>query len=413
MGTITPNEGGTAPGRGNEINLADAGLGRVPIAITVVALLFAVLAPIRAYPDSPLEVVVGVVLWILAAVLTWRLLRRPQAVTAALVLAASTGLMFLPTWGTASGLLTLVATAAIGLLAGLRPAVFGALVLAVLQLVGSFLIGARDPADQVVQSVALFLLLVTAGAFGATARSAEQARALAARQGAELAVTNAKLTASIATERELVLAQERARSARDLHDGLGHRLTLVSMSLEFARRTKDTDPDRAWAEVEVADATNQDALDVMRRWVRALNPPRPLAGLGGAEAFDVIAEAFRGTGFDVSVEHRGDTAPLPDEVSLYTTRFVQEGLTNVLRHSDAQTVRIDVVQSPAQVRIAVRDDGDPGASVPEGFGLRSLRERAEELGGSLRFGPMTGAGWETAVVLPLRPAGVASTAGQS
>ena len=104
---------------------------------------------------------------------------------------------------------------------------------------------------------------------------------------------------------------------------------------------------------------------------------------------------------------------MPDEVSLYTTRFVQEGLTNVLRHSDAQTVRIDVVQSPAQVRIAVRDDGDPGASVPEGFGLRSLRERAEELGGSLRFGPMTGAGWETAVVLPLRPAGVASTAGQS
>lgn len=379
---------------------------------TVPALAFAAFVPIRAYPDRPPEVAIGTVLLIISAVLAWRLVRHPGARTAYGLFVTSAILMFLPTWGTGGVLLALIATAATGMLAGFRPAVLLALLLAVVSVVTSIAIYGTPIEGAFFEGLGLLLLMGTIGAFGATARAAEQARALSARQGAELAVTNAKLRASMANERELVLAQERARSARDLHDGLGHRLTLISMSLEFARRTKDTDPDRAWAEVEVADATNQDALDVMRRWVRALNPPRPLAGHGGAEAFDVIADAFRGTGFDVSVEHRGDTAPLPDEVSLYTTRFVQEGLTNVLRHSDAQTVRIDIVQSPAQVRIAVRDDGDPGASVPEGFGLRSLRERAEELGGSLLFGPVTGSGWETAVVLPLQPAGVAPTAGQ-
>lgn len=368
---------------------------------TVPALVFAAFVPIRAFPDRPPEVVVGTVVLILSAVLSWRLIRHPAARTAYGLFVTSAILMFLPTWGTGAVLLALIALAATGMLAGFRPAALLALLLAVISVVTSMAIY-DTPVDRALfEGLGLVLLMGTIGAFGATARATEQARALAARQGAELAVTNERLKASMATERELVLAQERARSARDLHDGLGHRLTLVSMSLEFARRTKDTDPERAWAEVEVADATNQDALDVMRRWVRALNPPRAVAGVGGAEAFDAIADAFRGTGFEVSVDHRGDAAPLPDEVSLYATRFVQEGLTNVLRHSNADTVRIDIVQSPAQVRIAVRDDGAPGQSVPEGFGLRSLRERAEELGGTMHFGPVTGSGWETAVVLPL------------
>ncbi|MEI2776220.1 MAG: histidine kinase [Tetrasphaera sp.] len=94
----------------------------------------------------------------------------------------------------------------------------------------------------------------------------------------------------MSTERDLVLAQERTRAARELHDGLGHRLTLVAMSFEYAQRMRHRDPEPAWAEIENAAKTNQEALDHMRLWVRAAPPES-----------------------------------LPDPVNLFATRLVQEG----------------------------------------------------------------------------------------
>lgn len=174
------------------------------------------------------------------------------------------------------------------------------------------------------------------------------------------------------------------------------------MSLQFARRTRDRDAERAWAEVEVAASTNQEALSAMRLWVRALNPPPPRVDVGGAEAFDGIVEGFRGTGLEVSLEHHGDTDPLPDHVSLFATRLIQESLTNVLRHSSADAATIVVTQSPHQVRLAVRDNGVGAQATPEGFGLRALRERAEDLGGTVVAAPTHSRGWEIAAVVPLR-----------
>jgi len=246
----------------------------------------------------------------------------------------------------------------------------------------------------------LFLLLGVG--FGSLLRDLELARRLVARHGAELARANEQLRASIATERELVLAQERARSARDLHDGLGHRLTLVAMSLDFAQRTRAKDPDRAGAEVSTAATTNSLALDEMRLWVRALDPPAPDTDVGGAAAFEAIAGAFRGTGLQVNVSHEGSEESLPGPIAVFATRLIQEGLTNVLRHASATAVDIDIRQSPHQVRVALRDNGDVRSStVHEGFGLRSLRTRAEELGGRLTFGPTVRGGWGIAAVLPL------------
>ncbi|EOM77399.1 histidine kinase [Rhodococcus rhodnii] len=106
-------------------------------------------------------------------------------------------------------------------------------------------------------------------------------------------------------EKELVLSDERARSARELHDGLGHRLTLVSMSLELAERMRATDAGQAWKEIRTAKDTSSDALTEMRTWVRALNPVRD-AGARGLAALELIAESFRGTG--VTVEVSGDDA---------------------------------------------------------------------------------------------------------
>lgn len=193
-----------------------------------------------------------------------------------------------------------------------------------------------------------------------------------------------ELRASVDTEKELMLADERSRSARELHDGLGHRLTLIAMNLEYAQRIRDREPEQAWTEVAGAREETRDALAYMRRWVRALNPPRE-PNLSGNAAFEAIADSFRGTGLAVVVSHTGEESALGKDASLFAYRLVQEGLTNVLRHSDADEVQIALHWRDEQIEIEMRDNGRTAEPSPEdgsGFGLRSLSERAKELGGT-------------------------------
>lgn len=245
----------------------------------------------------------------------------------------------------------------------------------------------------------LVLLLMTAG-LGSLMRTSERSRMDAAAVGVDLSQANEALRHSLSSERDLVLAEERARSARELHDGLGHRLTLVALALEYAQRARDRDPETAWAEIGVAAETNRDALSEMRLWVRALDPPVAEAGVGGAAAFNTIADAFRGTGLDVRVTHRGEQRPLEHDAALFATRFMQEGLTNVLRHATAGRADIEVIQSPHQVRFCIGDDGTGATTAKEGFGRRSLRERAELLGGEVSSGRSSLGGFELIAVVP-------------
>lgn len=213
---------------------------------------------------------------------------------------------------------------------------------------------------------------------------AERDRALAQLEDA---IAQLRRTAEI--EKELLLADERSRSARDLHDGLGHRLTLISMSLEFAQRSREADPLAAWDEVATAEATAREALSEMRTWVRALSPVRD-RGATGAAAFEAIAESFRGTGLEVEVDIGERDLDLTSEASLLLYRSVQEGLTNALRHSGADRVLITLGIEDADVVLRVINDLD-GSSREQievgeanaGFGLRGLAERAEDLDGGV------------------------------
>lgn len=255
--------------------------------------------------------------------------------------------------------------------------------------------------DIVAQSGGVGVVLLLVAAVGQLIRNVEAARAEAEAARGELAQANVQLRRALLVEGELVLARERARSARELHDGLGHSLTLVAMALQLAQRLRQRDEAAAWVEVDTAARTNAEALETMRRWVRALDPPGDAETLGGSDAFEAIADSFRGTGLDVRVQHRGEQEPLPADASLFATRFLQEGLTNVLRHAEANVVEIDVRQSPHQLRLAIGDDGKGADGDPEGFGRRSLRERAELLGGTVRAGRSPLGGVELTAVLPL------------
>ena len=241
-------------------------------------------------------------------------------------------------------------------------------------------------------AVPVLVLLGFGIALGSALRAYEEAlardrRTIAERDSALARLEDAlvRLRRSADLEKELLLADERARSARDLHDGLGHRLTLISLSLEFARRARDSSPQEAWEEVATADATAREALSEMRTWVRALSPVRD-ADARGAAAFDAIAESFRGTGLEVGVS--AEDLDLSEEASLLLYRAVQEGLTNALRHGRARHADITLATREDQVVLQIRSDLDPVArdQVPlgelsPGFGLRGLTDRASALGG--------------------------------
>ena len=376
------------------------GWSRVLDLISAMAFVLAALGVVTAFSEGGGSGAFLAVCVVVAGLLWFQMRQKREAWAAYGLTAVALDCAAFPDGGPYGVVLLIVAVALLGFVVGLGPALGAAFIIVVASVVELVVndLGALDTARQATGGAAF--LLVGAG-FGGLLRSLEQARRTAISRGIELESTNELLRAAIITEREFVLAQERARSARELHDGLGHRLTLVAMSLQFAQRMQDRDPERAWAEVATAANTNQAALDVMRLWARALDLPATAAGVGGAAAFDAIAEAFRGTGLEVVVTHRGIDDSLPQSISLFATRFVQEGLTNVLRHADATRVTVEVLQSPQQVRITLCDDGRGQTVTHEGFGLRSLRERAGALGGTLTSGSVAQAGWQLVVVLPL------------
>jgi two-component system, NarL family, sensor histidine kinase DesK len=169
----------------------------------------------------------------------------------------------------------------------------------------------------------------------------------------------------------LALGDERNRFARDLHDILGHSLTVITVKAELANRLIDVDPDRARTELADLERLSRDALSDVRRAVegyRELTLPGELARARMALSAAEIAAELPNTTDDVPSDRR--------ELFAWAVR---EGITNVIRHSGAQ--RCTVVL--AEHEVEVRDDGRGSESVGAGNGLTGLRERAAGLGGTV------------------------------
>jgi signal transduction histidine kinase len=200
---------------------------------------------------------------------------------------------------------------------------------------------------------------------------------------AAIAVRSTLLARQLQESREqLVLAREedRRRIRRDLHDGLGPVLGGVAMRLDAAGNAVGTDPDTAHRLVVQSRAEITEALADVRRLVHGLRPPA-LDDLGLLAAVEQQAERTRSAGLDVTVS--ADTLDgLPAAVEVAAYRIVSEALTNVTRHADAHSAVVTLAAGTADLAVEVRDDGRGiAADVVAGVGLRSLRERVEELGG--------------------------------
>ncbi|WP_214324344.1 sensor histidine kinase [Nonomuraea sediminis] len=200
--------------------------------------------------------------------------------------------------------------------------------------------------------------------------------------------------------RELAVAEERARMARDMHDSIGHHLTVIKMGLENAERFRDLRPSDAWDEVRQAKQLTAEAMAEARRWVRALRP-LALDGHIGSAALERLAGSFDGTGVQVSFEVEGTERRLDPDAELVLYRTLQEGLTNALRHACASRVHGRLTFDRDKVVLVVGDDGRGSAGGGPGFGLASLDERAKALGGAVHAGNAAGGGFEVRAELPV------------
>src|SRR4051794_11896158 len=208
-------------------------------------------------------------------------------------------------------------------------------------------------------------------------------------------------------ERELTaVAEERNRIARELHDVVGHSVSLMTVQASAVRRLMRPDQEKERAALETVEAAGREALEEMRRMVGVLRSgdvSPDLAPPPTLDQLDRLVDNFRRAGLDVTAETAGDVAPLPPGLDLTAYRLVQEALTNTLRHARATRAVVHIGYGEHRLLISVRDNGEGPDGSPPGTGLLGMRERVAVYGGSLATGAGEGGGFELRAELPLGP----------
>jgi signal transduction histidine kinase len=223
------------------------------------------------------------------------------------------------------------------------------------------------------------------------AASAEQRAAQMEREGEE-------------RERR-VIAEERARLAREMHDVVGHGVSVMTVQAAAVRRRLTPEQSREREALLAVEQTGREALAEMRRLVGVLreapNAPElaPPPGLGQVPK---LLTQVRETGLPVDLTIEGDPVRLPAGVDLTAYRVVQEGLTNAIKHAHARRAEVHVRYAPDRVEVEVHDDGDGAGAGGGGHGLVGMRERIAVYDGELEAGPCAEGGYRVRASLPVR-----------
>ncbi len=241
----------------------------------------------------------------------------------------------------------------------------------------------------------------------------------AARQRARLQDQAITIAAQAGRLRQQAVIDERLRIARDLHDVVAHGVSAMGIQAGAARRVLDRDPDAARTALSHVEEASRDAVTQMRRLLGTLrdgggdgaedtNGPRTTEA-GVADLARLVAEV-EGQGLAVSLdvveEQDGAAARLPRGLGLAVFRTVQEALTNVRRHSTADTVsvvvRVDELRSGGYAEVEVVDNGRPRRGTSgSGLGQLGIRERAATHDGQVDIGPRVTGGYRVRVRYPL------------
>lgn len=203
----------------------------------------------------------------------------------------------------------------------------------------------------------------------------------------------------------LAAAEERSHIAREVHDLVGHSVSLMILQAGAAEEVVARSPAQATVALQSVQAIGRDALDDLHRVLGLLHERSHDGGLDpvpGLDRLEGLVGGFRAAGLDVECHVRGDIAGVPVGVSLAAFRIVQEGLTNVVRHADRSRATVRLTRSDDALELEILDEG-PGAtaSAPDGHGLVGIRERVAMYAGQLELGAGPGGGFRIGVRLPL------------
>ncbi len=244
--------------------------------------------------------------------------------------------------------------------------------------------------------------LALAGWLMAVAIAAEATRIRAERTAAT--------RASRQIEQRRHQSEERLRVTRDLHDVIGHNISLINVQASMGLDLIDSQPEQARAALSAIKSASKEALEELRTMLTTLRHDDDVAPRSPAPGLDRLPELIeltRAAGLSVEVEAAGKAPPLPAAVHLAAYRIIQESLTNVARHAGRARVTVRVTYGDAEVHVQIDDDGTApaggAAAAGTGSGIIGMRERATALGGDLSAGSRPGGGFRVSARLPVRP----------
>jgi two-component system sensor histidine kinase DesK len=217
----------------------------------------------------------------------------------------------------------------------------------------------------------------------------------------ELVRTTIALREARATVAQLAANEERLRLARDLHDLLGHSLSLITLKSELAGRMLPDHPDKAAQQVADIEQVSRQALVDVREAVTGYRRPRLAGELAGTQV------ALTAAGVTAELPAEPDLSDVPEESESALAWALREAVTNVVRHSGARRCAVELVRRQTLdgpvLELSVQDDGSGGSGGTPGNGLTGLTERLEKAGGSLEAGRVRG-GFRLVARVPLTAA---------
>jgi two-component system sensor histidine kinase DesK len=208
-----------------------------------------------------------------------------------------------------------------------------------------------------------------------------------------IARVNRELRATRKQLARLAVSEERLRIARDLHDLLGHSLSVIALKSELARKLVEREPSRAAAELDDIQSVTRTALGEVREAVQGYRQ------LGLAETIEHARTALAAAGIECELTDTDVT--FPADVEAVLAWAVREGTTNVIRHSQALHCAIRIRTDGDRAAVEIEDDGRAESSAEQGSGLSGLRERAERVRGELEAGLRPGGGFRLRLTVPM------------
>jgi signal transduction histidine kinase len=192
---------------------------------------------------------------------------------------------------------------------------------------------------------------------------------------------------------EITLLRERNRISREIHDSVGHALSTIAIQLGAIEKIIEKDSEAAKELTKALRAYTKNCLQDVREAVREIKP-KDFEAYEGILIIEELIKSFRKlTGVDVRLSFTKEKWPLNSDQAFVIYRIIQEFLANSVRHGKATVVQIMMVFTEYKLTITMKDNGNGTESLTEGIGLKSIRERVYEIGGSFEYNTAVGEGF--------------------